>query len=809
MKKSFKRAIAVLLSVLMVAVSMPFTALAADGGKPDIQLQFGTFWSASAGSPFAEYEDYDDLSYAGIYGPVVDYNNGALTMNADKYNTWAASYGMDEVDSNYTLTTGDKFTLTVRLDNVDAIAAFEAAITYSNNIAPYYNEDLGIEGNIPFDPTGADSLYPDLNDGALGNLSYVDEDKNVIVASAYANEVDSADVSETAVEGLTDPATGETNYNFAGKAVIATFVFEIVNDGPITFGIYKSGTDEDVTYGGAYYIADASNGTDVEDYTTYEPEETAEGSTEMTFMTKNEYVTPAGVTITFKNADGTVISETTYDEGAEVTVPALPAAKHDNAKHYTYAWDAEPQTTATTDATYTVVETAAAHSDYTSEVVEQPTCTKKGTTKYTCGGCDFSFTAQDIAKTIHTAGTAVRENVVEATCEKAGSYDEVVYCKACKTEMSRTHKTIDKAAHNYGAYVYNKDAYRDSAKVEHDGTETRTCSVCGAKDTRTATGTGSLRVTTYNLTLSAGIAVNFKTKKTTADKFDKISLVVKKYDASKKAYETTVIDDVYVDGTNVAGKFTKIAPQCMADNMIVTFDAERDGVVYEGTIPFEISVRDYVMGQLNKQTSATSTAALYVDMLNYGTVAQDYMKYNQTDYINSQMTDTQKKWASASITEYTDSQNSSYVVCANPTAKWRTAALVLESAVDFKLSFSDPNNGTTLTDISNLQIKVQLENGTVMWFNPQDNPECFSPYGTQGRWNFQTRDIAVADLVSPVYFTICDKDGKAVSNTFRYSAESFTMRQSGTTEKNRLRVLLDSMQVYAKSAYNYTVKGGK
>ena len=38
---------------------------------------------------------------------------------------------------------------------------------------------------------------------------------------------------------------------------------------------------------------------------------------------------------------------------------------------------------------------------------------------------------------------------MEATCEKAGSYDEVTYCTECKAELSRESKTIEKLAHNY------------------------------------------------------------------------------------------------------------------------------------------------------------------------------------------------------------------------------------------------------------------------------------------------------------------------------------------------------------------------
>jgi len=43
----------------------------------------------------------------------------------------------------------------------------------------------------------------------------------------------------------------------------------------------------------------------------------------------------------------------------------------------------------------------------------------------------------------HTAGDAVKENNIQATCATPGSYDEVVYCSGCKAEMSRDKKTVD------------------------------------------------------------------------------------------------------------------------------------------------------------------------------------------------------------------------------------------------------------------------------------------------------------------------------------------------------------------------------
>ena len=48
---------------------------------------------------------------------------------------------------------------------------------------------------------------------------------------------------------------------------------------------------------------------------------------------------------------------------------------------------------------------------------------------------------------IHTPGAPVRENEVVATCDKAGSYDEVIYCTECNEEISRNLVTTDKLGH--------------------------------------------------------------------------------------------------------------------------------------------------------------------------------------------------------------------------------------------------------------------------------------------------------------------------------------------------------------------------
>lgn len=87
----------------------------------------------------------------------------------------------------------------------------------------------------------------------------------------------------------------------------------------------------------------------------------------------------------------------------------------------------------------------------------------------------------------HTAAKAIKENEVAATCEKAGSYDEVVYCSECREELSRTAKNVNKLSHSYqnGACIHcNAPKTSEGLKFKSNGNGT--CSLAGigsCKDT--------------------------------------------------------------------------------------------------------------------------------------------------------------------------------------------------------------------------------------------------------------------------------------------------------------------------------------
>jgi len=119
----------------------------------------------------------------------------------------------------------------------------------------------------------------------------------------------------------------------------------------------------------------------------------------------------------------------------------------------------------------TVIVDALGHDEVTHEA-KAPTCTAIGWDAYvTCSRCDYS-TYVEKEKLDHTAGETVVENNIDADCENGGSYDNVVYCSACGTELSRETVTVGSQGHNYEAVV-------TAPTCTTNGYTTYTCSICG------------------------------------------------------------------------------------------------------------------------------------------------------------------------------------------------------------------------------------------------------------------------------------------------------------------------------------------
>ena len=85
---------------------------------------------------------------------------------------------------------------------------------------------------------------------------------------------------------------------------------------------------------------------------------------------------------------------------------------------------------------------------FSSKVTQAPTCTTPGVMTYTCP-CGDTYT-EAMEALGHTNSSPKIENKNDATCTQDGSYDAVIYCITCSTELSREAKTLTKLGHNEG-----------------------------------------------------------------------------------------------------------------------------------------------------------------------------------------------------------------------------------------------------------------------------------------------------------------------------------------------------------------------
>ena len=492
MNKTFKKAIAVILSVLMVVLSVPFTALAAPGDyEPNAKMYFGTFTEASATS-FTDYSTCgtaasDFGSYASLYGVPVDYSykvvdgnktSGTLSINKDKANTYidAAGLSYDKLSQDTQLGVGDYFTMTLSLENIKKIKAFMSKIQFSDSIEPAgvysykanrktvyklgtESERVAANGTWVADKGGTnylplysmctqgvskDAFNPELDPNDSKITANEENGKyNIIEYSFACDECDTSAISDP--DGyFVDPATGGSGYKFADSAPLTTFVFKIVTDGPIEFNVYNP---TDLT--SLLYVATTDDGTMLSQCNTYaknvynEVTNTNDGATEhpgsrkMTFMGFNEFreaPKPSTYTIKFKYANGGEEVSTTVNAGEMPSVPETntpQTVESDNAGHHTvttYTWPTVEAATA--DRVYDeVANPVKSECHYIEKVTVKPTYTTKGEATYTCDVCGHSYTAEIDKLVCDHADTKV-VNATKPTINNPGYTGDTV-CNVC------------------------------------------------------------------------------------------------------------------------------------------------------------------------------------------------------------------------------------------------------------------------------------------------------------------------------------------------------------------------------------------
>ena len=519
MNKTFKKAIAVILSVLMVVLSVPFTALAAPGDyEPNAKMYFGTFVENNA-SGYTDYstcgtgsEKFD--SAASLYGAPVDYTykvvdgkktSGTLSINKDKANTFNAAIESpyEVLSKDIQLGVGDYFTMTLNVENLTTLSALLAQIQFSDSIEPAgiysyksgrktvyklgteseraaakgtWEDGKGGTNFLPLYSMCKNGIDKDVVNNDLCQKSAIIANKedgkmNVINYAFACPNVDITGISDP--NGLfVDPTTGDASgYTYTNSAPVATFVFKIVTDDPIEFSLYNSSNIKSLAC-----VVNNSDGTLLSSLTTYaknvynEDTNTNDGDTEhpgskkFTFMGFNEFreaPKPSTYTIKFVRADGVDVPSQTVNAGEKPTVPDSNTAKtieSDNAGHHTvttYSWPDVP--VATEDATYNeVANPVKSDCHYIEKVTVKPTYTTKGEATYTCDVCGHSYTAEIDKLVCDHADTKV-VNATKPTINNPGNTGDTV-CNVCG-ETIATGTVIAQL---------NGEAYRAALKAAKD-----------------------------------------------------------------------------------------------------------------------------------------------------------------------------------------------------------------------------------------------------------------------------------------------------------------------------------------------------
>ena len=457
------------------------------------------------------------------------------------------------------------------------------------------------------------------------------------------------------------------------------------------------------------------------------------------------------------------------------------------------------------------------------------TCTEIGLTEGKhCSVCGEVIVAQEEIPALgHTAGDAVEENRVEATFDKAGSYDSVVYCSVCGEEMSRTPVEIPKlvAVAQIGSTKYETlaAAYEDlrdgdtivildASASDENVTFAKCCTVdasavpdyavtCAPSFEAVNKGTGIWYVRNtglfdiYASNIKAGdnLDLYFYIQTSALDGADKseFSAIITRYRKGMADAEKTISGAEWENyGSDyVRLCYNDIAAKEMTDKIFVT--------IYKGTEKVSNTrletVENYALrvlksADVSNAADGTENAALrttLVDMLNYGAACQDYFDdYNIDDPANAEIEAFQKYVTGDDVVcENEQNGDSNYLVGTTVSAK---------SSLVYTFYFKD------LDTSMSAEVSYKNHHGTDVTL-PVIPGTDFSTRKS-GYLGVDVTGLAAADGRQLITCVIKNSDGEVVTTAYGSVQSYVYVTMNG--ESDDKDVILKLMK-FVDSAYNY------
>lgn len=344
------------------------------------------------------------------------------------------------------------------------------------------------------------------------------------------------------------------------------------------------------------------------------------------------------------------------------------------------------------------------------------------------------------------------------------------------------------------------------------GTVTKLC--CQPEDTNAALGlanalltpeevtdpnAGSLGIRGASLTLSSDISINFYVPKKNVEGYENPYLLCTKEIYDKKGSlvgtEELKLTGRRENGNSWVYTYTGIAAKEMGSLVTATVHGTKDGKEYTGK-SLEYSVKQYAYNKLKADTTDNKFKTMLVDMLNYGAAAQEYWGYNPKNLVNAELTDEQKAYATPTVPTLTD--NRAVSGTANG-LELKGITLLMQEKIAIKYYFTHKNYTGKMSDLT---MKVTYVDSNGQTQTCEITGDKFTTNGD----NY----AVVFDKLNPTQLhTVCtaevfDKDGKKVSQTVTYSAESYAARKLADGNTNeKFAKLLGEMMKYGDSSAKY------
>ena len=293
-------------------------------------------------------------------------------------------------------------------------------------------------------------------------------------------------------------------------------------------------------------------------------------------------------------------------------------------------------------------------------------------------------------------------------------------------------------------------------------------------------------INTISLSLESSITMNFKVLKDSVSSFDDFYVTAKFGEKEEKITEYKQNGNYYVFS------YKGINPQLMNDEITAVLHAKNGNKEY--TSPQKVmSVKEYAYTMLDRYSTEehSKLRTLLVDLLNYGAMAQKYVGYKTDNLVNSDLTDTQKSWASKNTGDFKNIRDFNFKTISNPSVQWNACGLVLNNSIMIRAKFS-------AKDIENKTVEFAFRN-TKFIYDKND----FVNNG-DGTYYVYCNELFAHELSNEILITVYE-NGVPCSNTMRFSVESYasTVQQSSEYKGTALDDLTQAMMRYGKSAVAY------